>query len=78
MNVAILPPSSERLWPSASGGPLAHRPGGPVYDGSTYAAVTADGRTLSVRYLPAGAAFPIAGEHGVRYVRVGLPQTISH
>jgi len=55
-----------------------HRPGGPVYDGSTYAAVATDGRTLSVQYIPSGAAFPVAPELGVRYVRVGLPQAISH
>jgi len=33
------------------------REGGRVYDGSTYAAVSADGRTLSVQHLPARATF---------------------
>jgi hypothetical protein len=73
----LTPGDGLRLAPAAELPTLGH-PGGPVRDGSTYAAVAPDGRTISVRYLPAGAAFPVLRGQDVRYVRVGLAQTISY
>lgn len=81
MNVSVVPLASERQRPHTqppSHGPTRHCPGAPVLDGSTYAAVAADGRTLNMQYLPPGAAFPFSREPGVHYVRVGLAQAISH
>ncbi len=45
--------------------PEYHRPGRPVCEGGRYAALTIDGRTLTVRYFPAGSTLTVMnGAHG--------------
>ncbi|MGI9097564.1 MAG: hypothetical protein ACR2H2_03570 [Solirubrobacteraceae bacterium] len=57
--------------------PEYHRPGRPVCEGGRYAALTIDGRTLTVRYFPAGSTLTVMnGAHG--WMLVGLTTACSY